>query len=230
MVALEAILFDCDGTIVELHFDYMGARRAIIDFLIRKGFKGTLFSEEDPIQITLEKLKGILEKRGQGHLFEEFFGHCKEIMDRFEMEAAKRTRLMPNALETIRTLKAMGLKVALVSNSGRKAIELLLKRLIERSFFEAIVTRDDLKVMKPDPAPVFEALKRLGIPASRAIVVGDSPVDIKAGIAAGVKTVGIALNQEREEALRKAGADFILPTLKDLPLLVAKMVRCDVMK
>ncbi|MEM2926718.1 MAG: HAD family phosphatase [Candidatus Bathyarchaeia archaeon] len=223
MVLLEAILLDCDGTIVELHFDYMGARRAIIEFLANRGFERTLFSDRDPIQVTLEKLKKILEDMGQGHLFQDFFIPSKEIMDRFEIEASERTNLMPGALDTIRSLKAMGLKVALVTNSGRKAIELLFRRLLERSLFEAIITRDDVELMKPDPSPIFEALRRLGVLASKAVLVGDSPVDIKAGIAAGVRTVGISPNPEREEILRKAGADYVILSLKELPDLLSRM-------
>ncbi|MEM3019227.1 MAG: HAD family hydrolase, partial [Candidatus Bathyarchaeia archaeon] len=110
-----------------------------------------------------------------------------------------------------------------VTNSGRKAIELLFRRLLERSLFEAIITRDDVELMKPDPSPIFEALRRLGVLASKAVLVGDSPVDIKAGIAAGVRTVGISPNPEREEILRKAGADYVILSLKELPDLLSRM-------
>ena len=80
---------------------------------------------------------------------------------------------------------------------------------------------------KPDPFPVNEACKRLGIdPSPSVILVGDTPDDIRAAVAAGCKGVGVATPEAAEElakkgesfdksqlcvAMKDCGADMILP-------------------
>jgi pyrophosphatase PpaX len=54
--------------------------------------------------------------------------------------------------------------------------------------FDTLVTYEETERAKPHPDPVWLALERLGIPASHAIFIGDSPHDMAAGRAAGVQT------------------------------------------
>ena len=51
---------------------------------------------------------------------------------------------------------------------------------------------DDERPLKPDPAPVLEALRRLGVAPTDAAMVGDTRYDVDAGRAAGCRTIGVA--------------------------------------
>jgi HAD superfamily hydrolase (TIGR01509 family) len=102
--------------------------------------------------------------------------------------------------------------------TGRPRAEAL--RFLDRfglgDLFACMVSRDDA-APKPDPAPVLEALRRLGI--ERAWMLGDTPDDITAARAAGVLPIGIrppAAADDTGAALEAAGAARIITTLDEL--------------
>ncbi len=56
---------------------------------------------------------------------------------------------------------------------------------------DVVIGAEDTERHKPDPDPVLEALRRLGVDAADAAYVGDSPFDIRAAKAAGVHAVAV---------------------------------------
>ncbi|MBK6735202.1 MAG: aminotransferase class I/II-fold pyridoxal phosphate-dependent enzyme [bacterium] len=117
-----------------------------------------------------------------------------------------------------RTLAELAARLPLGIVTGRPRAEALrfLDRFGLSDLFACMVSRDDA-APKPDPAPVREALRRLGI--ERAWMVGDTPDDITAARAAGVLPIGIrppAAADDTGAALEVAGAARIITTLDEL--------------
>src|SRR5436189_1744 len=77
----------------------------------------------------------------------------------------------------------------------------LVPRLVD-----VVVCQEDTEAHKPDPEPVLHALRALGVEPSRAVMAGDTPVDLEAGLAAGTKVVGVTWGAGSPAALRAAGA------------------------
>jgi HAD superfamily hydrolase (TIGR01509 family) len=119
------------------------------------------------------------------------------------------------AVETIRVLECRGLRLALVTSSSGPLP--FLDRWGIRSSFTAIVGRGDVRRIKPDPEAVLLALERLDLDPSQVVSVGDTPLDVRAGLAAGVTTVGVLTGAGTEHQLRAAGASQILRSLAELP-------------
>jgi HAD superfamily hydrolase (TIGR01509 family) len=90
------------------------------------------------------------------------------------------------AVETVRSLRARGLEVAVVSNWDIGLID-QLERLGLASLFGAIVTTAEARAPKPDPAVFRLALERLDVDASRALHVGDEPGDEEGAAAVGMR-------------------------------------------
>jgi len=80
-----------------------------------------------------------------------------------------------------------------------------------RPFFKVIVTSQTCEHTKPFPEPVLWAAEQMGVPAANCLMIGDTVVDIRAGKDAGAQTVGVLCGFGRENELRRAGADLILP-------------------
>lgn len=117
-----------------------------------------------------------------------------------------------------RTLAELAARLPLAIVTGRPRAEALgfLERFDLAGLFAAVVTRDDA-APKPDPAPVRESMRRLGI--DRAWMVGDSPDDITAARAAGALPIGIlppVAVDETGESLSAAGAARVLASLDEL--------------
>lgn len=90
--------------------------------------------------------------------------------------------------------------------------------------FAAYSTSDDNVARKPAPDGLSLCLDRMGVPAANAIMVGDHAADILAGRAAGVyATVGLLHGLGSEDELRQAGADYLAPTLAELPSILDKI-------
>jgi phosphoglycolate phosphatase-like HAD superfamily hydrolase len=82
--------------------------------------------------------------------------------------------------------------------------------------FAATIGGDTLKARKPEPEPVLEAARRLGVPAGRAVMVGDSPMDMQAGKAAGALTCGVTYGYRSPEEVKRCGPDFLVERFADL--------------
>jgi HAD superfamily hydrolase (TIGR01509 family) len=95
----------------------------------------------------------------------------------------------PDAGPALRTLRARGLRLGVVSN-GDRAVEAILERLDLRPLLDEVVVSAEVGAGKPDPAIFEHALTRLGAPAGEAVYAGDDPVlDVAAAEAAGLTGV-----------------------------------------
>jgi HAD superfamily hydrolase (TIGR01509 family) len=92
----------------------------------------------------------------------------------------------PGALETVASLRARGLGLAVVSNWDVGLAE-HLERIGAASFFTTIVTSAEAGAAKPDPAVFRLALERIGVEPARALHVGDEPADEHGALAAGMR-------------------------------------------
>ena len=92
------------------------------------------------------------------------------------------------ALEAVRALSARGVRLGVVTSKRSDGARRGLARCGFDGLFETVVAVDDVVRGKPDPEPVELALARLGVAAREAVFVGDSPHDLAAGRAAGVRT------------------------------------------
>jgi predicted PurR-regulated permease PerM/phosphoglycolate phosphatase-like HAD superfamily hydrolase len=79
-----------------------------------------------------------------------------------------------------------------------------------------IVGREDTWRIKPHPSPVRHAADELDVPVERCLLVGDTPADIYAARSAGARSTGVLCGLGRKAELERAGADLILNTTSDL--------------
>ena len=85
---------------------------------------------------------------------------------------------------------------------------------------DVAVCQEDTTVYKPQPEPVLHALRALGVTADRAVMAGDTPVDVAAGAAAGTAVVGVAWGMSGAQPLLDAGAAVIADDASELTRLV----------
>jgi len=132
-----------------------------------------------------------------------------------------RVRAFDHAAEVLDALRAAGVPVALVTSKGRRMTERTLSccGLAER--IEVCVCGDEVERPKPDPEPVRRALDLLGTgPGGEDVLfVGDSPFDVRAGRAAGVRTAAALWGPFSESVLACERPHHTLRALPDLLVL-----------
>lgn len=72
---------------------------------------------------------------------------------------------------------------------------------------------------KPEPAIVLEALRQMGLGAGEGIYVGDSDIDMKTAVNAGVAGIGVTTGNHGAAALKESGASYVIENLSELPKL-----------
>ncbi len=114
---------------------------------------------------------------------------CMDLMDRIVEEKLPHVHLYEGAKQLLEELKAAGKKLALLTSSRPQDIKKPLDNTGVRSYFEVILTADDVTSHKPHPEVIEKALKELGGEKAQAVMIGDSAKDIEAAKNAGVDSI-----------------------------------------
>ncbi|MBI4593207.1 MAG: HAD-IA family hydrolase [Candidatus Rokubacteria bacterium] len=151
----------------------------------------------------LERTHGALPARPERYRVGELIAHCQRQAPALETElwsialdherrALAAAVLEPGALEAVGGARAAGFTTALWTNNAREITAVVLDRFGLLDHLDLVVTRDDMRALKPDPDGWHVIAAALG-PAP-AVVVGDSWVDGLAAAAAGLPFVAYRAN------------------------------------
>jgi len=113
-------------------------------------------------------------------------------------------------------LERRGIAAAVATSDDREPTERTLEALGIASRLRAVACADDGHPVKPAPDPVLRIVSRVGVSVDRVLVVGDAPVDMRMGRAAGVRRVVGVLTGVGDEATLGPLADLVLPSIAEL--------------
>jgi len=142
--------------------------------------------------------------------------HVDAYREAFWPVCLKLTRELPGLRACLGQLRGrVGLAIA-TNRSGRGA-QYILDGFGLGKDFTVIVALEDVKKVKPDAEPVLQACARLGVEPDCALMVGDTPDDMRAGRAAGAAAIGVTTGAYDRAALMAADATAVLDSLAELP-------------
>lgn len=122
----------------------------------------------------------------------------------------------PDAAGLLRAVRERGIRVALASSAKEDELQEYKRIIGIEGLADVETTSDDAQNSKPAPDIFAAALKKLGLPASDAVVVGDTPYDAQAARKAGLRCVGVTCGGWSEAALREAGCEAVYQDPADL--------------
>jgi phosphoglycolate phosphatase-like HAD superfamily hydrolase len=218
---VKAVVFDLDGTIASFNLDYLTVRAEVRSYLIHSGLPASILASNESIFDMLKKAEIFLKNSGKPQrTFNKIRNEASSIAEKYEMEAAKTTGLLPGVTETLATLKKMGLKIGLCTINSDKSTGYILKRFNITRFFDTITPRNKVKFVKPNPEHLEVTLKALHTNAKEAMLVGDGTRDMRCARELGVVAVGLSTGTNSEKELTDSGANYITTSITDLPILV----------
>jgi HAD superfamily hydrolase (TIGR01509 family) len=220
-MAIEAVLFDLDGTLSAFNLDYKALRGEVREYLLRAGVPASVLKTNESMFEMLSKSE--IYFKNSNKPFNEARVKCMAIAEKYEMEAATATSLQPGAVETLKELNKMKLKVGLCTTSSETAANYILNRFKIAEYFKVVVSRDKVQHVKPDTEQCELALKTLGTKPVNTVLVGDSVADMQSAKELKAVAVGIPTGIATEQQLTAAGANYIITALSDLPLLIKKL-------
>ncbi|OPY72372.1 MAG: Phosphoglycolate phosphatase [Syntrophorhabdus sp. PtaU1.Bin002] len=208
---IRGIIFDFDGTLTELTLDFGHLKKEIEKVALKyvaeekiKPFEG---------QFVIETVYGLEKMLGeQAESFKvEAFGRLREL----ELDASKGKGLYPYTKGVLQRLKDLGIKVGILTRSHVDVLTHVFPDIWQ--YVQAIVTRHDVKQVKPHPDHATKALRLLGLPPEEVILVGDHPTDILGGQVVGMKTAGVLAGRTSRKAFEEAGATYIIEDIRGIP-------------
>jgi HAD superfamily hydrolase (TIGR01549 family) len=224
ILPVEAVIFDLDGTLANFNLDFKTLRADVRSYLIRMSVPTSVVDVNESIFEMLKKAEIFLKNSGKpAEAFEEVRNQAFAIAEKYEMEAASTTSLQVGANETLKELKRMKLKMGLCTTSSEKAAHYILKRFKIQDFFQILVPRNKVKYVKPNTEQFEATLKTLGAIPQATVIVGDSIVDMQSAKELKAIAVGLTTGFSTMEQLKNNGANYVITSLTDLPVLIKEI-------
>lgn len=202
--SLSGLIFDFDGTLADTFPGINGAWQRTFSEL---GL-GTI----DPALIRRAigptkdiYLRMILGERPDD-LKERALRRFKEI---YRGEAREHTLLFPGIPELLDRLAEKGIPIAIASNKPAIQVRELVEHFGFARRFDPILAPEMVKEGKPSPDMLLECARQWRLPAGRLCVIGDTPLDLQAGKAAGMKRAAVLWGYTSEEELLRFGPDSV---------------------
>ena len=207
MTGFDPVIFDLDGTVVDtvelIVESFRYATRTVMgevlpDEVITAGVG-------QPLMAQMQRLS---PERAQ-----ELYDVYREYNHRRHDELIRGYEGIEELLDG---LKAARRRLGIVTSKSRDTTGMAFRSVGLQRHFDAVVTASDTTEHKPSPVPIRLCLERLDAGPDGAIYVGDSPVDILAGAAAGVATAAVAWGVFGPKALLAVSPDYWVDTPEDL--------------
>jgi HAD superfamily hydrolase (TIGR01509 family) len=208
---VEAVLCDIDGTLVQSNWLHAEAWRVAFAAM--------------GIELELEDIRRQIGKGGD-ELIPVFVSWWKREAVKEPLEAYRKfvfqhdympqVKPLPKVREFLLQLKEAGIKVALASSANKEDL-LTYKRIANmEDLVDEETSADDAKKTKPH-SDIFDAtLRKLKLPASKCIALGDTPYDAEAAGHAGLRTIGVTTGGWSREELMAAGCAEVYESVEEL--------------
>lgn len=206
-MAIRAVIWDLDGTLLDTLSDLAGSVNAALDMhglplhtldeirsFVGGGIKN-LIDRSVPAGYDEEATKAVL-----ADFTAHYAQHSKDL-----------TRPYDGILEGLDLLLQKGIVMGIVSNK----IDFAVKELSAEYFgdrMQVAVGDDPSRPRKPAPDSVWEAMRLLGVKKEETVYVGDSGVDVETARNAGVACIAVSWGFRSRESLVEAGANVIADT------------------
>lgn len=210
MQNIKAAIFDMDGLLIDSEPIWADAAREVME---KVNFKLT---HELKLQTTGLSIKLFLEfcyKIQPWHTpsFEELE---QEILEHAHKNILANAVAMPGAIELIKKLKALNLRLAVASASHMELIEGVLKRLKIIDYFELWHSGELEEFTKPHPAVYLTTAAKLGLKPEECIAFEDSHAGLRSAHAAGMTTISVPAMEVYEHPKFDL-AHYKIPSLND---------------
>ena len=203
----KAVLFDVDGTLIDSNDQHA---RAWVAALAEAGYT-IPFERVRPLigmggdKVLPALVPGLTEDSPQGKAIGK--SRTRWFMEH-ELDTIPPTR---GARELLDAVRERGARVVVATSAKKEELDALLARGDLGPLVDTAATSADAEDSKPDPDIIGAALKKAGVAANEAVMIGDTQYDIEAAHKAGVACVALLCGGNDPATLREAEATYADP-------------------
>ncbi|MEM9733416.1 MAG: HAD family hydrolase [Pseudomonadota bacterium] len=230
-MAIKAILFDKDGTLLDFSRTFLPAIDHTITALSHGDARlkahlaqalmvdledNTIAPHSPAVAESLEGIAKILSPI----LARDDVADLAEELDKLALEGTRQSvQAFPYIIDTLEQLKRQGITLGVATNDSQQAAHQHLEATGLNGFMDFVAGYDSGHGAKPEPGMVCAFVEQQHASPKEVMMVGDSTHDLMAGRAAGVVTVGVTCGTVGADVLTPF-ADHILPDISYLPALL----------
>ena len=185
---IDAVIFDMDGVLVDArdwHYEALNQALATVGLIINRAEHLTTY---DGLS-TKQKMRMLTLEHG---LPESLHGFLNDLKQRYTMQIVNaRCHPVFEHEYLLSSLQRAGFKIAVASNSIRASVETIMQKAELISYFDAVLSNQDVANAKPAPDIYLAAAERLGITPERCLVIEDNENGIRAATAAGTQVLAV---------------------------------------
>lgn len=221
MRAVEAVVFDLDGTLVRSELDYGEMARRVKEILITEGAPEEELDEPRKIWPIIRGGDGALKELGLStKRVKPTLKLINEALNAVEALSLEKVEPMSGALETLRCLRARGLRIGVATRGGSQYAKRSLELTGLTEFVDVVLARDEVEHPKPDPRHLLQVVRALNATPQRVIYVGDTTTDLSTAKEAGIAFIGYAGDEEWAKRMREAGCRAFVSDLLEIVKIV----------
>ncbi len=235
---IETILFDKDGTFIDLHFFWgkmteLRVNAIIEKFNISKKYFSNLCLElgyntdtckmlQDGITALYSRAKIIniftkkLEKYNVWTTEEEIEKIFDEVSNNFYKDMQKYTKPIEEAINFIKNMRKKGIKLGIVTSDSLESTKITLKNFDWENLFDSVIGRESSPFTKESGEPTKLALKELVANPMTTIMIGDAPMDYISAQNAGIERTILVASGQIDEITLKSTTKYTVSTLAEI--------------
>ena len=187
---LKGIVFDMDNTILSSKIDFQAMKNETYQFLVSKEILPGGYNLDYHTTSTI-----VEEAIQKNRMTEELLNEMWDIAKKHEVCGMQGADLEPGAVEILSELKSR-YHLAIVTNNSVEAAEIALKDNDIFEYFDFIIGRELMKALKPSPDGYLRVLDEFMNSANEWLSIGDSWIDGKASISAGIRFIAYRSDKE----------------------------------
>ena len=214
---LAALIFDFDGTLAHTEIDFAEMRRRIFAHLREWGLYHPGVEDGRYVLELIDWASDQLQDQPERQ--RRYRQETTQILHAVELPSCRAADPFPGVAEALQRLRSAGVKIGIVTRNSQAGVGAVLAR--HPLPYDVLITRDDLRNVKPHREHLERALQELNVAPEQALMVGDHATDIQAGQAAGLRTCGVLTAQTTLQEFHDLGADM---AFADVPQLVAALL------
>ena len=207
---VKAVLFDLDGTLVDSSKAIIRAVEKVLEL------KGLTCDRAKVARMIGLPLENIFEVLAPNLSEQEIWQLAHEYRRHYVAHHLENTTIRPSVQMVLRTLKARGFKLGIITTKHRKPVIDVLSHFGIAELFDVVVTGYEVIRHKPAPDIVLEAAKRLTVAPEQCVVVGDSSLDVQAGKQAGAFTIAVLSTTYTRKQLENTKPSVIIGELEEI--------------
>jgi HAD superfamily hydrolase (TIGR01509 family) len=209
-MALAAVLFDLDGTLIDSERDNIES----VAMAMRK--LGKTLSQVERDFIIGHSWRDIYDMLVRNHKIVMPMNDLINIAvdEKQSLIEAHGFNVLPGAVELVKRLFDRGIPLAIASGSSHREVHEAIEGIGLKPYFRVLLGAEDYPAGKPDPAPYKAAMKGLGVGAAGCVVIEDALPGVRSGKSAGAAVVGVEAGNFAKYDLKEA--HLVVQTLNDL--------------